>query len=85
MAQQSTKQRGSFGKLFLEPPPKTRIKNESFIKKQFKIFQPLIFVALYLLYFSSYLGRKQLSLGFQGARSNGLNGIEDIYHMQLEK
>ena len=79
MAQQSTKQRGSFGKLFLEPPPKTRIKNESFIKKQFKIFQPLIFVALYLLYFSSYLGRKQLSLGFQGARSNGLNGIEDIY------
>lgn len=80
MAQQtSVKQRGFFGKIFLEPAPKPIIKDESFIRKQFKKYQPLIWIALYLLYFSSYLGRKQLSIGFQGVKSQGINGIEDFW------
>ena len=80
MAQQtSVKQRGFFGKIFLEPAPKPIIKDESFIRKQFKKYQPLIWIALYLMYFSSYLGRKQLTIGFFGEKANGYNGIEDLY------
>lgn len=74
------KSRGFFGKLFLEPAPKPIIKDESFIRKQFKKYQPLIWITLYLLYFSSYLGRKQLSIGFQGLKGQGYNtGIEDFW------
>lgn len=75
----SVESRGFFGKIFLEPAPKPIIKDESFIKKQFKKYQPLIWIALYLLYFSSYLGRKQLAVGFQGVKSQGINGIEDFW------
>ncbi len=80
MAQQtSVKQRGFFGKIFLEPAPKPIIKDESFIRKQFKKYQPLIWIALYLMYFSSYLGRKQLAVGFQGIKAQRINGIEDFW------
>ena len=37
------------------------------IKKIYSIMQPLIFIVMYLLYFASYLGRKSLSIGFNGS------------------
>lgn len=80
MAQQSsTKQRGFWGKLFLEPKPKPTISDKGLIKSKFQFFQPMIFIVLYLLYFASYLGRKQLSMGFQGVKSHNVNGIEDLF------
>ena len=36
------------------------------IKRMYSILQPAIFIAIYLLYFASYLGRKSLCIGFNG-------------------
>lgn len=36
------------------------------IKRMYSFFQPAIFIAIYLLYFASYLGRKSLCIGFNG-------------------
>ncbi len=67
-----------------EPDPAPRIKDPEKVAKKYKMLQPLIFVLLYLLYFCSYLGRKQLSVGFFGTPGSGMhNGIEDLYHLDI--
>lgn len=79
----STKQRSWLGKLFLEPEPKPTIKDPEKVRKQYLFLQPTIFIAIYLLYFSSYLGRKQLVIGFCGSSQSAKAGIEDIFNIDI--
>ena len=80
-----TKKKGFLANLLFEPNPKPIMKDPNKIKKKYHWLQPAIFVCLYLLYFSSYLGRKQLAIGFNGAPGSGTHaGIEDIFHLGTE-
>ena len=45
---------------------KSIITDSQKIKRMYTILQPAIFIAIYLLYFASYLGRKSLCIGFNG-------------------
>ncbi len=71
-------------RIFAENDPKPTIKDQEKVSKKYKWLQPAIFIALYLLYFSSYLGRKQLAIGFNGAPGNDSMGIEAIFNLGTE-
>lgn len=66
-------------KLFLEPNPKPTLKDPEAIKRKYHFLQPTIFIAMYLLYFASYLGRKQLVIGFCGPAEAEYLGIDDVF------
>lgn len=78
------KKKFSLVKIFSEREPKPPIKDPEKIKKKYNWLQPAVFTSLYLLYFSSYLGRKQLAIGFNGAPGNDSIGIEGIFNLGTE-
>ena len=81
---EKVKEKSLFAKIFAEQDPKPTIKDPEKIKKKYNWLQPAIFVSLFLLYFSSYLGRKQLAIGFNGAPGNDSMGIEAIFNLGAE-
>ncbi|MBP0979880.1 MAG: MFS transporter [Oscillospiraceae bacterium] len=79
MNKNTVNQKSGLKKLFLEPDPKQVIKDPEKISKKYHFLQPTIFIAIYLLYFASYLGRKQLAIGFCGPAEAHNLGIEDVF------
>ena len=53
--------------IFSQPKDKTLIKDTEKIKKLYSVLQPTIFIVMYIMYFTSYLGRKSLCVGFNGS------------------
>ena len=53
-------------------------------KNKYRYLQPTIFIAMYLLYFASYLGRKQLAIGFCGPAEAYNLGIEDVFGLSTK-
>ena len=78
MSSQTVKNKSFLARLFLEQSPKPTIKDAEKIRKKYRYLQPTIFLAMYLLYFASYLGRKQLAIGFCGPAEAHHLGIEDV-------
>lgn len=52
--------------IFLQPKDKTLINDTEKIKRLYSVLQPTIFIVMYMMYFTSYLGRKSLCVGFNG-------------------
>ena len=81
----NVKKKSFLARVFAEHDPKPTMKDPEKIRKKYKWLQPAIFTSLYLLYFSSYLGRKQLAIGFNGAPGSGPHtGIEDVFGLGAE-
>ncbi len=78
MSSQTVKSKSFLARLFLEPDSKPTIKDPEKIRRKYRYLQPTIFIAMYLLYFASYLGRKQLAIGFCGPAEAHNLGIEDV-------
>lgn len=79
MSNNTINKKSGLKKLFLEPEPRKTIKDPVAISRKYHFLQPTIFIAIYLLYFASYLGRKQLAIGFCGPSEAHNLGIEDVF------